>query len=140
LLASHFQGFCRDLHSEGVDFLVPHVRPVSLQFFIRELLTQNLQLKRSNAQPGSIGADFGRFGIDFWGEVRRDNPRNERRKDLLEELNAWRNSIAHQDFAGGSTLQLLQARRWRVACASLAASFDRVINQHLRNLTGVSPW
>src|SRR5687768_1571741 len=59
LLASHFQGFCRDLHSESIDHLIVAVSPARLQRVIRVELTQNRQLDRGNAQPGSIGADFG---------------------------------------------------------------------------------
>jgi hypothetical protein len=46
LSASQFQGYCRDLYTESVDYLVPGLTPQSFQASIRELLTQNLQLKR----------------------------------------------------------------------------------------------
>jgi hypothetical protein len=140
MLASQFQGFCRDLHSESVDFLVPHAQPVELQPIIRDLLTQNLQLNRSNAQPGSIGADFGRFGIEFWPEVELEDPRNGSRKALLDELNGWRNAIAHQDFGSRNSLKLKQVRRWRGACGCLAVSFDTAMRRQLHHLTGAWPW
>jgi len=109
------------------------------------MLTQNLQLKRFNAQPGSIGADFGRFGIDFWTEVRVKDPRNAARQAVLEELNAWRNAIAHQDFVHSLSgirraLHLRHVRRWRVTCERLARAFDEVMRLHLHALTGISPW
>src|SRR5438105_15394129 len=65
LLASQFQGFCRDLHSESVGYLVamivtsPLRRPLVQGEFMR-----GRQLDRGNAQSSSLGADFGRFGID----------------------------------------------------------------------------
>src|SRR2546423_7059503 len=60
LLASQFQGFCRDLHSECVDHLVNSLAPNTLQSIVRAEFTLNRQLDRGNAQPGSIGSDFGR--------------------------------------------------------------------------------
>jgi hypothetical protein len=139
-LASQFQGYCRDLHTESVDYLVPVVTPASFRSSIRELLTQNLQLKRANAQPGSIGADFGRFGIDFWTEVQSIDPRNEVRQRQLEELNEWRNAVAHEDFKSQAAIHLRQVRQWRKVCERLAKSFDEVICHHLQKLTGRSPW
>lgn len=140
LLASQFQGYCRDLYTESVVFLVPRLTPLSFQASVRELLTQNLQLKRSNAQPGSIGADFGRFGIDFWTEVKANDPRNEAGAMQLEELNRWRNAIAHQDFPSQAVLHLRHVRVWRNVCQRLARSFDEVMRHHLQNLTGSPPW
>ncbi|MFI5458379.1 MAG: HEPN domain-containing protein [Isosphaerales bacterium] len=140
LVASQFQGYCRDLHTESVQYLVPKVTPLNFQASIRELLTQGLQLNRSNAQPGSIGADFGRFGVDFWTELEMNDPRNEVRKTQLVKLNDWRNAIAHQDFRGKGTLHLRQVWRWRTTCQRLARSFNEVMRHHLQNLTGTSPW
>ncbi len=145
LLASQFQGFCRDLHSECVDYLVNTITPVPLQSVIRQEFTQNRQLDRGNARPGSIGADFGRLGIDFWPEVENHHPDNPARKKTLEDLNGWRNAIVHQDFdptklGGTTTLQLQRVRQWRVACCLLAQSFDEVMRHYLQPLTGVSPW
>jgi hypothetical protein len=61
----------------------------------------------------------------------------------LQELNDWRNAIAHQNFRnlGGPTrLQLARIRGWRRACTQLASAFDKVMHQYLKKLTGVSPW
>jgi hypothetical protein len=139
LLASQFQGYCRDLHSESVDYLVPKLTPVSFQSSVRELLTQGLQLNRSNAQPASVGSDFGRFGVNFWTEYKK-TPRDVVQQTLLEELNGWRNAIAHQDFGGRGTLHLRHVRIWRTACEYLASALDEVMRQHLQKLTGTSPW
>src|SRR5262245_57515056 len=69
LLASHFQGFCRDLHSECVDHLTNALLPAVLQPIVRAEFTLNRQLDSRNAQPGSIGSDFDRLGVDFWTRV-----------------------------------------------------------------------
>src|SRR5258707_10492954 len=69
LLASHFQGFCRDLHSECVDFLAGAVTPARLRLPLRNEFSLNRKLDRGNPNPGNIGADFNRFGLNFWPEV-----------------------------------------------------------------------
>ncbi|HEY1862014.1 MAG TPA: HEPN domain-containing protein, partial [Gemmataceae bacterium] len=145
LLSSHFQGFCRDLHTECVGFLTRVVRPASLPTILHVEFTWNRQLDRGNPNPGNIGSDFGRFGIEFWGEVNGHHARNPQRKRLLEELNEWRNAIAHQDFdparlGGAITLGLRQVIDWRSACAGLASSFDEVMRAYLLAVTGLSPW
>jgi hypothetical protein len=146
LLASQFQGFGRDLHSECMDHLVAALAPPpALWPLVQAEFTRGRQLDRGNAQPASLGADFGRLGIDFWTEVESYDPRNRARKEDLEMLNEWRNAIAHQDFdparlGGTTTLQLAQVQRWRVACQHLARAFDEVLRRRLQLLTGASPW
>ncbi len=146
MLAAQFQGFCRDLHEECVQHILATIAPPpALRDIMRSELTRGRLLDRGNAQPGSIGADFGRFGIDFWDEVRIRDPRNATRMGLLEELNLWRNAIVHHDFdrarLGGTTiLRLQRVRRWRGACNRLARAFDEVMRLHLHTLTGSSPW
>jgi hypothetical protein len=63
----------------------------------------------------------------------------------LEELNTWRNAIAHDDFrsvdpAGTIRLRLATVRGWRRACDRLARAFDPVLADHLERLTGRRPW
>ena len=145
LLASQFQGFCRDLHSECVEHLVKVLSPASLQLIVRDALILNRQLDTKNAQPSSLGADFGRLGTNFWMQVKAHDTRNSSRQEMLVELNAWRNAIVHQDFSdpklgGTETLQLKTVRRWRGDCNRLAYSFDESMRQHLHSLTGSLPW
>jgi len=145
LLASQFQGFCRNLYDEAVVHLVAAIAPQSLQVVAAVSLNRDRKLDRGNAQPGSIGSDFDRLGIDFWTEVKVYDPRNTRRQSLLDELNVWRNAIAHQDFdrkkLGGTTsLKLSQVRLWRKACGWLALTFDEITRRHLHGLTGTLPW
>jgi hypothetical protein len=145
MLASQFQGFCRGLHTECVDQLVRAIAPPAhLRPLVMAEFTRGRQLDRGNAQPGSLGSDFSRFGINFWVEVDNHDRRNRTRRLSLERLNDWRNAIAHQDFdpvqLGGVTLRLAWVRHWRTACQHLAGSFDEVMCQHLLALTGTSPW
>src|SRR5258708_37377975 len=69
LLASQFQGFCRDLHSECVDHLVSAIAPPpALRPLVRTDLTRGRKLDRGNAQPASLWSDFNRLGINRWPE------------------------------------------------------------------------
>ena len=145
LLSSQFQGFCRDLHSECADYLVSSLAPISLQPAIRRAFTQVRKLDHGNPNPGNIGADFGRLDILFWPAVLAHDQRNAARQQLLEELNRWRNAIAHQDFdpaklGGRGSLDLALVRRYRGACQQLALSFDDVMRAHIFRLTGAVPW
>src|SRR4051812_7975579 len=58
LLASEFQGFCRDLHSESMEYIVATTHP-DLQEMIRQQFLWGLQLDRGNAQAGALGSGFG---------------------------------------------------------------------------------
>lgn len=146
LLASQFQGFCRDLHSECVGHLVAVITShPTLRRLVREEFSRGRQLDRGNAQPSSLGADFGRLGIAFWPGLDAYDVHGGARRAQLEQLNEWRNAIAHQDFdparlGGSTTLQLIQVRRWRAACNGLARGFDEVLRRHLHNQTGFMPW
>ena len=144
LLSAQFQGFCRDLHSECVDAIVRRTPP-GLRSYILPQFLWGRSLDRGNPNPGNIGMDFGRFGIAFWARVRADHHLNERRKQYLEELNTWRNAIAHQDFdsvkLGGTTvLHVATVRQWRSSLGSLAISFDNVMVSYLQSMIGESPW
>lgn len=145
LLASQFQGFCRDLHTECVDQLVLAAAPITLRSPLRVEFLLNRTLDRGHANPGSIGSDFNRLGLRFWERVYLAHPDNERRRQRLDELNRWRNAIVHQDFdasalGGDTTLRLPQVRAWRRSCNRLARSFDNVMQAYLAATTGMSPW
>jgi hypothetical protein len=146
LLSSHFQGFCRDLHAECSDHLANPMPDPNLRMLMRSNLVVNRKLDAGNPNPGNLGADFSRFRLAFWPLVDASHARNVQRKVLLEQLNAWRNAIAHQDFSppmlrgGRPILQLSQVQAWRKACDGLARSFDEVLRVHIQSLTGSTPW
>jgi hypothetical protein len=128
MVSSQFQGFCRSLHSAAVDVLATSTEPTNVAVVLRSALMQGRKLDVGNASPSNLGADFGRLGMAFWDEVRALDARNDGRKDRLQELNEWRNAIAHQDFTrfgGRDELRLGAVRGWRAACDALAACFDR---------------
>lgn len=144
LLSSHFQGFCRDLHSECIDHIVACVPP-QLQGLLRGEFLRDRSLKRGNPHPGGVGSDFNRLGVDLWAEVYAVDARNQRRRELLQELVDWRNAIAHQDFdlvapGGPATLHLARVKGWRSAVSTLARSFDQVLYNYLQELLANTPW
>jgi hypothetical protein len=144
MLAAQFQGYCRDLHTECIGQLILPV-PVELRDVVDMQYHWSRALDRGNASAGNIGSDFGRFLLSFWASVQAADSRNQRRRELLDELNVWRNAIAHQDLdpaelGGTTTLHLATVRQWRSALNGLAASFDEVMRQRLVALLGSTPW
>jgi hypothetical protein len=145
LLCSHFQRFCRDLHTEAGDYLIRHPSFSALAPVLRASLSVGLKLNVGNANPGNIGSDFAKLGVDFWTSVYLRDRRNKLRQQRLDEMHRWRNAIAHQDFsnsffAGREMVRLAEIRSWRSVCECLAVEFDAVIDVYLRSITGVSPW
>lgn len=145
LLSSQFQRFCRDLYDESADHLISRPEHAPLNPLLRGLLIRGRRLDRGNANPANIGADFERLGVSFWDAVRRRSGKNAGRQRRLEELNSWRNAIAHEDFrdpalGGKDRVSLAQVRRWRTACNALAVEFDRVMRLYLGGFFGSDPW
>jgi hypothetical protein len=146
LLAAEFQGFSRDLHTECVEHLLGVIAPPPvLRLLLRGELMRGRQLDRGNAQPSSLGADFGRLDLAFWPALLVHDANSTAWRADLEALNEWRNAIVHQDFTstrlgGIINLRITQVRRWRASCRRLARAFDEVMCGHLLALTGVSPW
>ena len=144
LLASHFQGFCRDLHDECADFFVQTVPSGLVRNAVRIALVFGRKLDSGNANPGNLGSDFGRFGLAFWPAMLQLDERNEGWKKSLDAMNIWRNAVAHQHFdptkLGGTTIRLPLLREWRGACDGLAATFDGVMRSHLETVNGSVPW
>ncbi len=146
-LASQFQGFARDLHSEASS-LVAQRAPVSVAGLVESALTLNRYLDRGNATPGNLGSDFLRLGIDLWPALYAIDMRNQRRRLALEQITAWRNSIVHDaPMPTGSAATvantrptLTWCRRWRRMLAALALSLDSVVGSHLELLLGSRPW
>jgi hypothetical protein len=111
-------------------------------------LTVGRKLDAGNPNPGNLGSDFGRLlptAGKFWLMV-LGNPASaviKERQEKLEELNKWRNAIAHQDWSevgNSSKLRLQTVQGWRSACNMLARRFDAVMRAHLKSMTGKAPW
>jgi hypothetical protein len=149
-LAGEFQGFARDLHTLSADCFAdwacggnPAARGVATA-----VLTQNRQLDRGNAQPSSLGSDFGRLGLNFWTSLAAQDRRTPSRQTHLERLNDARNAITHSRPAELQTLEaagypitMPTIRTWRRALSALATTMDAVMADHLAHLFGrVRPW
>ena len=144
LLSSEFQGFGRDLYFECVDHVIA-AGPTHLRALVRAQFLWGQPFNRGNPQAGAIGSDFGRLSLPFWDEVYAIHAHNRRRRALLDELMAWRNAVAHNDFDPAAfgpdpILRLRQVRGWRSALNGLCDGFDRVLGDHLTNLLGTAPW
>ncbi len=145
ILSGQFQGFCRDLHTECVDYLTAGASPPALQGIVRGGFLRDRRLDKGNPSPGNIGGDFNRLGLKFWDSVNLHSSRNAQRQKHLEVLNAWRNAIAHQSFdpaklGGKKAVNLVEVRQWNTACDGLALAFDSVMGRHLGILLGAAPW
>src|SRR5262249_12538920 len=117
-----FQSFCRDLHTESAGSLVSLTSPPYMRPIVRKNLLWRRKLDRGNATFDNIREDFNRLRIEFGLEVDLYDPPPKPLRGQLQELNDWRNAIAHQDFSrfeGSARLQLTQVRRWRIACGQL---------------------
>lgn len=141
-VAAKFQLFSRDLHTEAVDVFASQQTSPALALLVRTNFAAR-ELKRGNANAGNIGSDFGRLVPGYWDLVKADSPRNPGRAGKLARLNAWRNAVAHQDFAQGlmpKSVRLHDVEGWRTALTGLARSMNDVTWRSLLALFGSAPW
>ncbi len=144
LLASQFQAYCRNLHSEAVTHIVATF-PISTRVVASSQFLFGRKLDGGNAHPSALQQDFSRLGFDFLKLVKSDELKNAERLTRLNLLNTWRNAIAHHDFkkqelAGKTKLSLPDVTRFRTDCNRLAKSFDRVVGKEIAKLAGVPAW
>jgi hypothetical protein len=144
LLAAEFQGFCRELHTEAVALFASTI-PALQRTAVIDNFALNRQLDRGNANPGSLGSDFGRLGLDWWDAIDNLDPNGPVLRRELELMNQWRNAIAHNDFdpkrlGGTMRLKFSMVRNWRRVCNRLTRAFDHVLANHLVTMTGQQPW
>lgn len=144
LLASQFQGYCRDLHTECMGHLTVTGASPTIRAVIGTGFIAGRRLDSGNAHAASLSDDFARFGIAVLKELKTHRRNNRGRLKRLESLNTWRNAIAHQDFdpvkLGRKTLLLRMVTQWRTACDGLAKSLDEIMRIHLQSLAGITPW
>jgi hypothetical protein len=137
LLSAHFQGFCRDLYTEGAQVIVARVR-VSLRFLTLSQFTAHRKLDHGNPNVENLRADFGRFGLAL--NLAAD-PANVPRLADLAALNRWRNVAAHQGtIPPGIPLNLPALQGWRNSCDGLATALDQIMYNELRKILRRTPW
>jgi hypothetical protein len=146
LLAARFQAFCRDLHTEAAETIAASTPHVDL---VMKAFRHGRHLDRGNATPAAIGADFRRLDIELWPTLTRWDWRTPMRRRRLEQLNAWRNAVAHHDFdlptsvratVVGTRRSLAFVRSCRACCSVLARQFDGVVEMRLWHRLGHRPW
>lgn len=150
-ISAQFQGFCRDLHSEAVSVLAA-VDP-RLSTIISASFTKYRKLDHGNPNEGNIAEDFTRIGMEsFWDRVSRrgGTVHTKARRRRLEQMNAWRNAIAHHSFEQNVTKldkldgrlepRLIEGVRCRNACDQLVRQLDEAVGAFLGEVVGVSPW
>ena len=145
LISAHFQGFCRDLHTECVQAVANAVPPSMLLIF-QTLCEAGRELESANAKYSSIKADFERFGFDLTAAL-HFNPATAATNDALitqiNHLNIWRNYAAHHNnlapkYGGPFLLPTIQT--WKNSCNDFAIVLDGVMYHRLLAITGVAPW
>jgi hypothetical protein len=141
LLSAHFQGFCRDLHTECVMVLATSAPP-TLRVVIQAMGIARRELDGANPRFQSLREDFGRFDVSL-SVALSANPSNAPRLTLLDHLNKWRNYAAHHKTtlpADGGPFTLVTVRTWKAACDALAAELDGVMYNELSRIVGRPPW
>jgi len=149
-LASEFQGFARDLHDECGLFIARCLAPGNqqLQDSLRIPYTLHRKMNQGNADPGTLGNDFGLFGMVLWADLQARYPTHAGAwNQKLLALNMARNGIAHDDGtkiarvqANGWPLTLRSVDRWKSSLDGLARGIDRAVGGHLKLMYGTTPW
>jgi hypothetical protein len=140
LLAAHFQGFCRDLHTECAQIIASKVRP-SLEILFQSQFSARRELDRGNANAKSIIEDFSRFGFNMKTQL-NGIAGAVAPKANLHTLDEWRNAAAHHNTSlpPGGPLTVLLIRGWRNSCNLLATAFDNILYTQLRARLRRQPW
>lgn len=140
LLAAHFQGFCRDLHTECAQIIASKVRK-SLEILFQTQFTARRELDRGNANAKSIIEDFNRFDFAMKAQLNGIVGASALKKSLYE-LNEWRNAAAHHNTAlpTSGPLAVPLIRGWHNACDSLATAMDRILYTQVKAQLRRQPW
>lgn len=142
-VAAQFQGYCRDVHTEAMLAVVAVAQPARVASQLRVLIGKGRRLGSRNATPGALADDFDRLGLDLWSEMARRDRRTGERRRRLEQLNGWRNALAHENadrLQRMGTLTIADVARARITCSAIAATMDRVVADHVVRFTGRRPW
>jgi hypothetical protein len=139
LLSAHFQGFCRDLHTECAQVVASKVR-ARLQVLIQTQFTVHRKLEHGNPNLQNLREDFERF--EFTLDLGASDPANPARLTDLGVLNRWRNVAAHHGKISTALpplgLPLLQT--CRNSCDGLTTSLDTIMYNQLRRILRRAPW
>jgi hypothetical protein len=141
LLSAHFQGFCRDLHTECVVAVAASL-PVGLQLMFQTQCLAGRDLDGGNPRFEAIRNDFERFYLGL-NRALSFNVANATHVTHIGQLNSWRNYAAHQKTsppAGAGSLSLAAVQAWKNSCDSLATELDGILYNRQLNMLGNAPW
>lgn len=140
-VSAYFQGFCRQLYDECANAVVTGLSP-AVQAMILPQYEAGCALRRSNATPGTLGLDFGRFLVPFWPAVQLHSATAVADQRELSRLLEWRNAVSHDDFVtlAGALLTLAEVGGWVQACDRLARALDATMFDVLRARLSRDPW
>ena len=140
MLCAHFQGFCRDLYTEGAQ-LVTLAVPLQFQLFVQRQAMSDLKLNTGNPNLHNLAHDFDRLTADVRTPLQSD-PANALRLNHLAELNTWRNYIVHHGVVAppGLPLALATVQSWQSSCDGLATELDRIVYDVLSATLASAPW
>jgi len=149
-LAAEFQGFSRDLHDLSARTFASWAAGgnTSVESALDKLLVEGRQLDRGNANPGSLGSDFGRLGFTLWPALTQRDPMTPDQQAALDLLNRARNAIAHYNEGElaavrktGASITLRGFRRWQRDLDRLAVNLDAEVASQLGRLfQQPAPW
>ncbi len=140
MLCAHFQGFCRDLYTEGAQRITLAVPP-PLQLFVQRQSMAELKLSTGNPNLQTLTHDFNRLVSDV--KPRLDaNPANAVRLNHLADLNKWRNYVVHHGVVAppGPPLAVPLVRVWQSSCDGLATDLDRIVYDVLSAMLSAPAW
>ncbi len=137
---AHFQGFCRDLYTEGA-LRVTLVLPLQFQSLVQRQSMSELKLSSGNPTLQNLTHDFNRLVGDVRTLLNAD-PANVLRLNHLAELNKWRNYVVHHGVVAppGPPLALALVQAWQASCNGLATDLDRIVYDVLSAVLGAPPW
>jgi hypothetical protein len=141
LLSAHFQGFCRELHSECIQIATTFVPP-AMQYLFQAQCVAGRELNRANPQFETIRKDFERFGFNLNAALAA-SPANATRITHIGHLNSWRNYAAHHKKSmptAGGPFTLATVQGWRNSCDGLATELDGIMYNQLQMALGKAPW
>jgi hypothetical protein len=148
-LASEFQGFARDLHTEAVAAVVAQLAPADpfRQEVLRAPYVSARQLNRGNATPAVLRYDFQLLGLHLWPALRAHDVSADVWQKNLDALNQARNGLAHADdtkiaavVASGWSMTLSSIDVWQNSLDALAGALDDVLGRYLADFLGKHVW
>ncbi|MFF2087297.1 hypothetical protein ACFVVM_26285 [Nocardia sp. NPDC058176] len=123
VLASEFQGYCRDLHDEAAWVMTDGLEPLGDPRIpiLRNALVRGRRLDGGNAQPAALGSDFSSIGMDFWPAVEAMYPTKRAQ---------WRAFLENMTLA--------TFKKWRTTLKGFVAGMDKVVEAYLQDTAGKS--